>query len=473
MMRKNHSIIRALQNCELFKHLPENELEVIAAKAKMRQFFPDEVIVWQGNPSDSLFLVTNGIVTVKRIINENEEQILNYLMAGNTFGEIGILENKPRSATVAALSDVDVVVIRRADFIDILYQFPSVAIELAKMLGRYLVDSNRRRSRGNSNIKLILLFDVFGSLGATSVGISLAKVLHQRTKHKTVYTEYPVPQKLIADLHISRKEKIYHHPAGFDILLSQEERFFSDKVKTTMMLDTLINDYENIIITLNENIDENQDGIVDQDIAMMLDYAKQIIMFCPPEPSVWGHVEEIQKKLRKRIRTNETNIFTLINYCSEEYKDVAFPYPVDFQLPYLTAFPPLRDMHAKEVSIPTPLLDIFGTLADRLERTNNIAMYIPTTVDVDKQIDTTLYVEKTLKFFGERFGGATSKQAQGVWNSEHVGLVGETVFIVNSYVTQADLNKYLDEVIDYVKEIKVELKQEAMALEVNQKLTLI
>ncbi len=472
-MRKNQSIIRALQNCELFKHLPENELEQIASKVKMRQFFPDEVIVWQGNPSDSLFLITNGIVTVKRIINESEEQILNYLMAGNTFGEIGILENKPRSATVAALSDVDVVVIRRADFIDILYQFPSVAIELAKMLGRYLVDSNRRRSRGNTNIKLILLFDVFGSSGATSIGLSLARTLFQRTKQKTVYTEYPIPQKLIADLHISRKEKIYQHPAGFDILLSQEERFFSDKVKTTMMLDTLINDYENIIITLNENIDEDLDGIIDQDIAMMLDYAKQIIMFVPPEISVWGHVEEIQKKLRKRIRTNETNIFTLVNYCSEEYKEASFPYQVDFQLPYLSAFPPLRDMHAKEATIPAPMLDIFNTLADRLERTNNIAMYIPTTIDVDKQIDTTLYVDKTLKFFGERFGGATSKQAQGVWNSEQVGLVGETVFIVNSYVTQADLNKYLDEVIDYVKEIKVELKQEAMALEVNQKLTLI
>ncbi|MCU0389715.1 MAG: cyclic nucleotide-binding domain-containing protein [Thermoflexibacter sp.] len=472
-MKKNHNIIRALQQCELFKHLPEDELDVIGNKAKMRQFFPDEVIVWQGNPSDSLFLITNGIVAVKRIINENEEQVLNYLMAGNTFGEIGILENKPRSATVAALSDVDVVVIRRADFIDILHQFPSVAIELAKMLGRYLVDSNRRRSRGNANVKLILLFDVFGSLGATSFGVSLARLLYQRTKNKTVYTEYPVPQKLIADLHISRKEKVYKHPGGFDILLSQEERLLTDKVRTTMMLDTLINDYENIIITLNENIDEDHDGNVDQDIAMMLDYAKQIIMFSPPEPSVWGHLEEIQRKLRKRIRTNETNIFTLINHCSEEYKDAVFPYQVDFQLPFLPVFPPLRDMHAKEVAIPEPLLDIFSTLADRLERTNNIAMYIPTTIDVDKQIDTTIYVEKTLNFFGARFGGATSKQAQGVWNSEQMGLVGETVYIVNSYVTQADLNKFLDEIIEYVKTIKVELKQEAMALEVNQKLTLI
>jgi CRP-like cAMP-binding protein len=472
-MKKNQNIIKALKICELFKHLPENDLESIAAKSKMRQFFPDEIIVWQGNPSDSLFLITNGIVAIKRIISDTEEQVLNYLMPGNTFGEIGILENKPRSATVAALSDVDVVVIRRQDFIAILYELPSIAIELAKMLGRYLVDSNRRRSRSNNNVKLILLFDVFGSLGATSFGVSLARLIQQRTKQKTVYTEYPVPQKLIADLHISRKEKIYHHPAGFDILLTQEDRTVNDKVKTTMMLDGLINEYENIIITLNENIDEDHDGNVDQDIAMMLDYAKQIIMFSPPEPSVWGRLDEIQKKLRKRIRTNETNIFTLINHCSEEYKDIIFPYHVDFEVPFLPVFPPLRDMHAKDMLIPTPLLDVFNTLADRLERTNNIALYIPTTVDVDKKIDTSQYVDKTLAFFGERFGGATSKQAQGVWNSEQVGLVGETVYIVNSYVTQTDLNTFLDEIIEYVKEIKVELNQEAMALEVNQKLTLI
>ena len=472
-MKKYQNIVKALQICELFKHLPEEDLEKIASKAKMRQFFPDEVIVWQGNPSDSLFLITNGIVAIKRIINETEEQVLNYLMPGNTFGEIGILENKPRSASVAALSDVDVVVIRRQDFIDSLYEFPSIAIELAKMLGRYLVESNRRRSRGNNNVRLVLLFDVFGSLGATSFGVSMARMLQQRTKQKTVYTEYPVPQKLIADLHISRKEKIYKHPAGFDVLVSQDDKAMTDKVKTAMMLDHLINDYENIVITLNENIDEDHDGNVDQDIAMMLDYAKQIIMFSPPEPSVWEDLEEIQRKLRKRIRTNETNIFTLINHCSEEYKDAVFPHHVDFEVPFLPVFPPLRDMHAKDVAIPEPLLEVFNTLADRLERTNNIALYIPTTVSVDKKMDTTSYVDKTLAFFGERFGGATSKQAQGVWNSDQVGLVGETVYIVNSYVTQGDLNKYLDETIEFVKKIKVELSQEAMALEVNQKLTLI
>ena len=52
-------------------------------------------------------------------------------------------------------------------------------------------------------------------------------------------------------------------------------------------------------------------------------------------------------------------------------------------------------------------------------------------------------------------------------------MVGEKVFIVHTYITHEDMNLYLDEVIEFIKVLKVELKQEAMALEVNDKLTLI
>jgi hypothetical protein len=111
--------------------------------------------------------------------------------------------------------------------------------------------------------------------------------------------------------------------------------------------------------------------------------------------------------------------------------------------------------------------------ADRLDRTNQVGVFIPTTMDVDNKVDTTIYVQQTLNFLAERFGGATSKEVSGVWNSDKVGLVGEKVFIVHTYVTPGALNQYLDEVIEYVKELKVVMRQEAMALEVNRKLTLI
>jgi RNA binding exosome subunit len=100
-------------------------------------------------------------------------------------------------------------------------------------------------------------------------------------------------------------------------------------------------------------------------------------------------------------------------------------------------------------------------------------MYIPTTMDVDRQIDTSLYVQRALELLGDLFGGATSDDAKGVWKSDTEGLVGETVYIVTSYVTQTDLDRHLARIVDFVEGLKRELKQEAMALEVNEKLMLI
>jgi hypothetical protein len=113
------------------------------------------------------------------------------------------------------------------------------------------------------------------------------------------------------------------------------------------------------------------------------------------------------------------------------------------------------------------------TFVDRLQRNNHIGIFIPTTFDVNQYVDTTPYIDRTLSFLGERFGGATSEEAKGIWNSEDIGLVGEKLFKVHTYATSRDLKKFLDEVVDFVRVIKAELKQEAMAMEINQKLTLI
>jgi len=102
-----------------------------------------------------------------------------------------------------------------------------------------------------------------------------------------------------------------------------------------------------------------------------------------------------------------------------------------------------------------------------------VSVFIPTTVDVDQAADAGAAVDQTLAFLGRLFGGATSSRAQGVWNSERAGLVNETIFVVRSYVTQADLDRHLPEVLAFVERLKGELRQEAMAVEVNQRLMLI
>jgi CRP-like cAMP-binding protein len=471
-MKINDNAISALRRSALFKQLSKEVLQTVAAKTKLRQFFPDETIVWQGDPSDSLYVITNGIVAVQRMGANHQTQTLAYLMPGNTFGEVGILENQPRSATVRAVTDVDVRVIRREHFMEILHQHPVVAIELAKMLGRYLIDANRRMAR-SSKARMILIINIFEGQGATSIGVMLANLLAEKTSARTVYTEYPVPQKLIADLGIEKRTKVYKSKQGCDFLISLDDPALPDMVKTTFMLDNIITEYENVIVTLNESLDEDADGNLDQDIVMLLDYVRQIILLIPPDKVKDPQPVTVQQLLRKHIRRDEVQIFTLVNSTSEALQQYPIDAGTDFYIPFIPDFPSLKIGEHEKLPIPAVLHNIFEMLIDRLERSNNIGIFIPSTIDVDKAIDAKPYVERTLNFLAERFGGATSKQAEGVWNSEQVGLVGETVYIVYTYATQNDMNRHLDEVIEYVKSLKKELRQEAMAVEINKKLTLI
>jgi hypothetical protein len=140
-------------------------------------------------------------------------------------------------------------------------------------------------------------------------------------------------------------------------------------------------------------------------------------------------------------------------------------------IPFLASLP--SSVEQRLDTLPPSLAQVAQALADRLGRTHQIGVYVPTTLGVNQSADTRIWLEKTLAFMGQLFGGATSHQAQGMWGSQTAELVSETIYIVKSYVTQSDLDKHLPTVVEYVESLKHELKQEAMALEVNQKLMLI
>ena len=116
-------IAASLAQSEIFENLKKSELSKIARKAYVQRYRPDQIIVKEGEPSDKLFFIANGIVIVKKVQKSGKDQIYAYLLSGTTVGEMGIIENQPRSATVSALSDVTLLVFDREDFINILYRY--------------------------------------------------------------------------------------------------------------------------------------------------------------------------------------------------------------------------------------------------------------------------------------------------------------------------------------------------------------
>lgn len=98
---------------------------------------------------------------------------------------------------------------------------------------------------------------------------------------------------------------------------------------------------------------------------------------------------------------------------------------------------------------------------------SKITVYIPATVNINETIDNTEFVNKAATLLSECFGGETSTEALGYWVSDTAGLVKENTTMVFAYAGEDDLKKNLDKVIDFCQDLKTEMKQDAVALELN------
>jgi hypothetical protein len=461
----NALVIEGLERSEIFKNVDTADLERIAQTAKTQSYSINEIIVREGEPSDRFFLITNGIVAVKKIMKTGPDQIFAYLLRGNTFGEVGILENKPRSATVTAISNVEALIFDRTDFLKILREYSEVAIALAKLLGYYLTESNKRLSRGNREKKVALIFDPFNTSGASFLGWKMAAKLKLGTEKSTVFIEYPDPGAILEEIQYDgQRPDIFTHPDGVDILLNPDTEYFPEDTRLALLIDHKLNDYDNIVVYIRNDIKEN--------VGLILENADQVIVVGSDRKEEWKATADFHAKIHTLIKNQQTKIFTILIKSEHKANHNLSPRP-DFEV----AFAKDTTDNLLWTEDEQEHLEVFNeavhTFVDRLQKNNHLGIFIPTTINVNQKVDNSRYVQKTLNFLGERFGGATSEEAQGIWNSQEIGLVGERLFKVHTYASSSDLKRHLDDVVDYVKRIKIELKQEAMALEINQKLTLI
>lgn len=464
-------LTNVLRQSSLFEEASDAAIAEAAQLAQEQHFEAGTMIVWEGTASDAVFLIAQGIVSVKKAQADRQFRTVAYLLPGQTFGEVGILDQKPRGASVEAQSEVRVLRIERDAFMDLLSRYPGISLALARQLGRYLDAANQRMAK-SADTQLIILFDVLGCPGATSLGLMLSRQLAQKPDRKVIYTEFPEPQKLKADLQTKADAPVLVHDEGFELLLSHRESELSVRARTAMMMDQLLQSHTHVVMTVNEPLRKDC-PMLHEDVGVVLEKADQILLLTPPDLSDPGRLTQLQKALKDFISLRETQVYTLFNAADPAVRHRAdLPAP-DFQLGYLADFPSLPRLAAAQANIPEAIRPLLKSIEDRLNRARRVAIYLPTTIGIDQQADTSAFVDRTLAFMAERFGGATSRQAKGVWRSESAGLVGEQVHIVYAYASNADLEARMNELVRYISQLKAELTQEAMALEIDDKLTLI
>jgi CRP/FNR family cyclic AMP-dependent transcriptional regulator len=132
-----------LQRVPLFGGLTEAQLRPLAASARICLFPEDIAIVEQGQRTeeaqdgDSLYMIVDGHVRVV-LERDGQEEKLNELGPGDFFGEMALLDGKPRSATVIAEEDTQCLVLSRWDLLRAMRRNPEIGIRMLTALSERL-----------------------------------------------------------------------------------------------------------------------------------------------------------------------------------------------------------------------------------------------------------------------------------------------------------------------------------------------
>ena len=154
-----------LDSVEIFEGLTPQELEVLASSGVMRTYPKNTVIINENNLADSLYIIETGRVKVYCSDKNGKEFIMNTLGAGDYFGELALLDDDRRSASVRTLEKASFLIIYKEEFNKVLLNQVNIAATLIRNL-------TRRVRKLTQDVKALALQDVYGRV--TTVLTTLA-----------------------------------------------------------------------------------------------------------------------------------------------------------------------------------------------------------------------------------------------------------------------------------------------------------
>jgi CRP/FNR family cyclic AMP-dependent transcriptional regulator len=129
---------RVLSRVPLFAELPPDRIHELAQVVRRRTYHRGETIFHKGDPGNGLYIIASGQVKIVLPSEMGEEAMLAVLEAGEFFGELALFDGLPRSATVVAVQNAEVLVLHRDDFLSFVSRNPEVVTALFAALSRRL-----------------------------------------------------------------------------------------------------------------------------------------------------------------------------------------------------------------------------------------------------------------------------------------------------------------------------------------------
>jgi CRP-like cAMP-binding protein len=139
-------VFDSLRAIPLFSGVSTADLESIASRLIERRYPKNATIVEEGLAGDYMYVIRQGRVKVTKASEDGREKIMDFLERGAFFGEMSVLDQAPRSASVKTLESSVLLALSRRDFLDLLSTSPNLALAVIQELTRRLREADVQAS---------------------------------------------------------------------------------------------------------------------------------------------------------------------------------------------------------------------------------------------------------------------------------------------------------------------------------------
>ena len=126
--------ILLVREIDIFSGLSVSELAAVASVTKAVSHQADQVVIREGDLGETLFLVVKGSVAVLKHLDADNELELDQIDSGDYFGEMALFENQKRSASIRTLTESEFLTLHKAEFNEIVHEFPEIALNACRVL---------------------------------------------------------------------------------------------------------------------------------------------------------------------------------------------------------------------------------------------------------------------------------------------------------------------------------------------------
>lgn len=274
--------LEVLKAVPFFRTLNAHELEEVAQACSQETFVPGNVVFKEGSPADKFYIIVEGSVEVWKDFGSTRQCQLGSHGRGHVFGEMALIDEMPRSATLVAAQAVSALVIKRDDFLHLVKNNGNLALSIILSISQIVRDSNEAYVKTLSDRNARLEF-AYAELKAahdeklrnerlSTIGKFSSVILHDIRNPLAVI-------KVIADLllmHNGNYEQVEQDVARLRREVARMERLaqeFLDYSRGEVRIELTVSNVDRMLSRLRDSC---EDAVRKSGIDFILDYESNV-----------------------------------------------------------------------------------------------------------------------------------------------------------------------------------------------------